>query len=133
MIYIIRHGQTEMNGAHLLQGRSDSPLNEAGIQQAKEARDRLKDVIFSYVFTSPLKRAVQTANIIAPEVLPVVDERLIEMDYGPYEGTDLNHLPTEIVTFFMIPINGAVKMPFPKTVTLFGIRTDFSSLHPSNA
>ncbi len=100
MIYIIRHGQTEMNGAHLLQGRSDSPLNEAGIQQAKEARDRLKDVIFSYVFTSPLKRAVQTANIIAPEVLPVVDERLIEMDYGPYEGTDLNHLPTEIVTFF---------------------------------
>ncbi len=100
MIYIIRHGQTEMNHKKALQGRSDLPLNEAGIAQAREAAVRLQDVRFSRVYTSPLKRAVQTAGIIAPDLEPIIDDRLIEMDYGPYEGTDLNHLPPEILVFF---------------------------------
>ena len=47
------------------------------------------------MYSSPLIRAVQTAEIIAPQVKPVIDERLIEMDYGPYEGTDLTHLSPE--------------------------------------
>ncbi len=50
--------------------------------------------------TSPLKRAVQTAQIVAPDVEPVIDDRLIEMDYGPYEGADLKALPPEVLTFF---------------------------------
>lgn len=99
-IYIIRHGKTQMNHANLLQGRSDIPLNEEGIRQAQEAADRLRDVRFDHVFTSPLGRAVQTAAIVVPGVEPVVDELLIEMDYGPFEGTDLTHLPAELVTFF---------------------------------
>ena len=96
MMYIIRHGQTEMNQLRRLQGRSDHPLNEAGIAQAGQAARSLQKVTFEYVFTSPLKRAVQTAEIIAPGVSPVTDDRLIEMDYGMYEGADLNHLPPEI-------------------------------------
>lgn len=99
-IYIIRHGKTAMNHANLLQGRSDIPLNEEGIRQAQSAADRLKDVRFDYVFTSPLGRAVQTASIIVPGVKPLVEDLLIEMDYGPFEGTDLTHLPEELVSFF---------------------------------
>jgi len=60
----------------------------------------LKEVSFAHVFTSPLQRAVQTAKLIAPDIQPVMDERLIEMDYGPYEGMDLNNLPPEVITFF---------------------------------
>ena len=100
MIYIIRHGQTEMNQLRRLQGRSDHPLNEAGIAQAGQAARSLQGIAFDHVFTSPLKRAIQTAEIIAPGVSPVTDDRLIEMDYGMYEGADLNHLPPEILTFF---------------------------------
>ena len=100
MIYLIRHGQTELNSRHVLQGRSDYPLNASGIAQAKAAAEMLKGVRFDYVYTSPLQRAVQTAGLVAPEITPVVDERLIEMDYGPYEGADLHHLPPEILTFF---------------------------------
>ncbi len=100
MICIIRHGQTEMNQHHVLQGRSDHALNEAGIAQARRAAELLKDVSFDHVFTSPLKRAVQTARIVVPNVCPRIDDRLIEMDYGPYEGTDLHDLPPEILTFF---------------------------------
>ena len=61
MIYIIRHGKTELNRAKALQGRSDHPLNEEGILQAKEAAEKLRDVSFDYVFSSPLIRALQTA------------------------------------------------------------------------
>ena len=100
MIYIIRHGQTELNNRQVLQGRSDWPLNEIGIKQAQEAAARLKAIPFSAVYSSPLIRARQTAGIVAPEIAPVIDERLIEMDYGPYEGTDLTKLQPEVITFF---------------------------------
>ena len=100
MLYIIRHGQTEMNSRHVLQGRSNYPLNDIGISQAREAARKLAGISFAYVFSSPLQRAVQTARIVAPEVDPVIEERLIEMDYGPYEGLDLKGLPPEVLTFF---------------------------------
>lgn len=107
MIYIIRHGQTELNNANVLQGRSDCPLNEKGIAQAREAGQWLKDqgIVFSYVYSSPLKRAVRTAEIIAPEKPVVIDDRLIEMDYGPYEGMDLKNPAPEITTFFSDFVN----------------------------
>ena len=102
MFYIVRHGQTELNSKHALQGRSDHPLNEAGTHQARDAAQKLENlgIRFDRVYSSPLVRAVQTAGIVAPDMEPIIDERLIEMDYGPYEGTDLNNLPPEILEFF---------------------------------
>lgn len=102
MIYIIRHGQTELNNRSVLQGRSDHPLNEVGIAQAEAAAGHLweQGIAFDRVFSSPLIRAIQTARIVAPDLEPVVDERLIEMDYGPYEGADLTHPTPELATFF---------------------------------
>lgn len=113
MIYIIRHGQTEKNKAKVLQGRSDVPLNDAGRQQAAEVRERFEreGLSFDKIYTSPLVRAVETAQIVAgaaPHQIVTgaapqqfeVDSRLIEMDYGPYEGMDLTHPAPEIITFF---------------------------------
>lgn len=112
MIYIIRHGQTELNNAHVLQGRSNFPLNENGIAQAREVGQWLMDqgIVFSHVYSSPLKRAIQTAELIAPEKPAVADDRLIEMDYGPYEGMDLNDPAPEVITFF----NDFVNNPAPQ-------------------
>ena len=100
MIYIIRHGKTELNKANVLQGRSNHPLNEEGIEQAKKAAETLREVRFDHVFSSPLIRAVRTAEIVCPDKKPVIDERLIEMDYGPYEGSDLKNPSPEVITFF---------------------------------
>ena len=107
MIYIIRHGQTELNNAHVLQGRSDYPLNEKGIVQAREVGQWFTDqgIVFSYVYSSPLGRAVQTAELITKERSIVIDDRLIEMDYGPYEGMDLENPAPEITTFFSDFVN----------------------------
>ena len=102
MIYIIRHGQTALNNRQVLQGRSDHPLNAQGVAQAKAAASRLRErgIIFDRVFSSPLIRVIQTARIIAPGVLVETDDRLIEMDYGPYEGMDLNAPAPEVIAFF---------------------------------
>ena len=100
MIYIIRHGQTELNNRKALQGRSDHPLNEAGVEQAKEAAARLAEARFDKVYSSPLTRALQTADIVAPGLSAQTDERLIEMDYGPYEGMSLADPAPEVVEFF---------------------------------
>ena len=108
MIYIIRHGETRKNKEKLLQGRSNDPLNEAGIRQAEEARDFFKDrgVHFKKVYTSPLVRAVRTAEIIAGGAAEITaDDRLLEMDYGPYEGTSLEPPAPEVLYFFMDFVN----------------------------
>lgn len=110
MIYLIRHGQTDQNVAWRIQGQRDFPLNETGIRQAEAARDALKElgISFDKVISSPLSRAVRTAEIVtgadgaeasgAPEI--ILDDRLKEMDYGPYEGADLKNLPEALKEFF---------------------------------
>ena len=107
MIYIVRHGQTEKNRAKLLQGRSDAPLNEAGIRQAEELRAAFAeaDITIDRVYSSPMGRAVQTAAIIADGITPETDDRLIEMDYGPYEGMDLTNPAPEVIYFFQDFVN----------------------------
>ena len=107
MLYIIRHGKTDLNAKMLMQGRSDHPLNDAGLAQAEEAAGRFRGmgVRIDKVYSSPLIRAVQTAEAIAPDADLVIDGRLIEMDYGPYEGMDLNDPDPEVLDFFMDFVN----------------------------
>ena len=102
-IYVIRHGQTDANLHHELQGRRDVPLNEQGREQARRVRALLNErgILFDRVYSSPLGRAVETARIVAGGNVPVkTDDRLLEMDYGPYEGMDLRKPVPEVVTFF---------------------------------
>lgn len=85
MIYIVRHGQTDWNIEGRYQGRIDTDLNEVGIKQAEEICKELKNVEFDKVFSSPLKRAYKTAQIICDNEI-TVDERLIERCNGKLEG-----------------------------------------------
>ncbi len=105
MIYIVRHGKTDKNKANVLQGRSDLPLNDDGVQEAEDAAKKLGSIKFSRVYSSPLRRAVETAKILAPDLEPTLDERLVEMDYGPYEGADLTNPSPEIIAFFSDFVN----------------------------
>ena len=83
MIYIVRHGQTEMNHRKVLQGRSDDPLDEIGFAQAQAAAEKLMGIRFDRVYTSPLKRAIQTARIIAPYVDPEIVRTLYYWGSSP--------------------------------------------------
>lgn len=101
--YIIRHGETDLNRRGLLQGRSNSPLNETGRQQARYAAAFLAahGVTFDRIYTSPAMRAIETGMIITGgQVEFQINDDLMEMDYGPYEGVSLTDMPPELATFF---------------------------------
>ena len=90
MLYIMRHGKTEWNELHKLQGRTDIPLNEEGRQMAKIAGEKYKDINFDVCYCSPLVRAKETAKLVLEgRNVPIIyDERLREMSFGIYEGTE---------------------------------------------
>ena len=85
MIYFVRHGETEWNKIGRMQGHIDIELNEEGKNQAQIVHNKLSGVKFDKVFSSPLKRTKQTAQIIS-ESEPIIDERLIERFNGELEG-----------------------------------------------
>ena len=104
-IWITRHGQTRLNKARLMQGLTDEPLNERGLEQAREARALIGDVKFDAVYTSPLKRAVMTGAVIGgvdPSEV-ITDKRIIEADFGPFEGKKYYLLGPAMTLYWMFP------------------------------
>ncbi|MCM1543122.1 MAG: histidine phosphatase family protein [Blautia sp.] len=87
-IYLMRHGETDWNKARRLQGQSDIPLNEYGIELAVKTAEALADVCFDRAFCSPLGRARETAKIILGDrKTPLyADARLKEINFGTNEG-----------------------------------------------
>lgn len=87
-IYLIRHGVTDANKCKSLQGRTDISLNEQGRELARITAEGLKDVKFDIIFTSPLKRAKETAEIIRGnrDIPLIVEEQIQEISFGEYEG-----------------------------------------------
>ncbi len=104
-IDIIRHGETDYNRRLLVQGKTDIPLNETGRSQAAEARKKLGEPVYDRVYVSPLKRAVETAELISGvcKADMVVDLRLEEMGFGVMEGTKLEELPSHVNALFYEP------------------------------
>lgn len=87
---LIRHGQTDWNVEHRIQGSTDIPLNSRGRDQARDvARSLAEDDAWDVVYSSPLSRALETARIIAdvlglPE--PTLEPRIVERSFGEVEG-----------------------------------------------
>lgn len=90
MLYIMRHGKTDWNSLHKLQGRTDVPLNEEGRHMAKTAHDECRNVHIDICFCSPLVRAMETAQIVLEgrDIPIITDDRLVEMCFGDYEGME---------------------------------------------
>lgn len=82
-IYVVRHGRVPSNDKKIVGGRTNEELTEVGIKQAEYVKDKLKDISFDAIFSSNVKRAVQTAEIINIYGLDIcLDERLAERDPG---------------------------------------------------
>lgn len=88
-IYSTRHGQTDYNAKDLILGTTDIELNQTGIMQAYELAEKVKSLPrIDIIISSPMKRALKTAQIVASEcnINIITDERLREWNYGKYEG-----------------------------------------------
>lgn len=96
-LHVVRHGRTEANAAGLLLGRADPVLDDVGRQQAVAIGRALPDC--SIVVSSPLARCRETAALIAEQGGVdelMVDERLIEIDYGALDLTPMREVPNEL-------------------------------------
>ena len=94
MIYLARHGETDDNARRVVQGSTDTPLNERGRDQARDLALRARAVRAVTVWTSHLRRAAETAEIVAGVLKAdvIVDERLAESRRGSWEGRALDEI-----------------------------------------
>ena len=94
-LILVRHGESEWNRAGRIQGQVNSPLTDLGINQSKATRDYLSGILLNQqleIYTSPLDRALQTAEIIAqgidyPSRKIIIEERLNDFNLGEISGT----------------------------------------------
>jgi broad specificity phosphatase PhoE len=97
ILYMMRHGQTDWNVKQRSQGWNDIPLNEKGVVQARLASEKLQNIEIETIYSSDLKRAKKTADIISASLdLPVhYTKRLREMNFGKAEGVKKTDLPAK--------------------------------------
>ncbi|MFF3100779.1 histidine phosphatase family protein [Viridibacillus arvi] len=90
-ICVVRHGETDWNALGRLQGVTDVPLNNKGVQQAKECGVFFKNTNWAAIYTSPLSRAKHTAEIINEQLhIPLIEiEEFKERSFGEAEGMDM--------------------------------------------
>ncbi|MBR5337595.1 MAG: histidine phosphatase family protein [Lachnospiraceae bacterium] len=113
-IWITRHGQTDLNKNRIMQGSINEPLNETGIAQAYEVKEKLQGISFDAVISSPLIRAVKTASIIGdiPESEVIKDRRLVEFRFGRFENMEYSKMGPAMILYWILP----ELFPRPKTV-----------------
>lgn len=97
-ILLVRHGETVDNARQIMQGQTQGELNERGREQARQVAERLAKEHVDAVIASDLRRAIQTAEIIAtPHSLPVVSTPLLrERDWGGFTGRYIPELRGEV-------------------------------------
>ena len=96
-LYLVRHGETVDNAAHIMQGQTPGKLNEAGIAQAEEVAKKMTNDHIDVFVSSDLHRSIQTCEIIAkPHHQAVVTTPLIrERDWGSFTGKFIPSLPKD--------------------------------------
>jgi probable phosphoglycerate mutase len=92
VLYLVRHGRTEANAGGRLQGRIDLPIDEVGRAQAAALTSVVPEP--DVLICSPLLRTRQTAEVFG--MVPVIDDRWIELSYGDYEGVPLTSLGADV-------------------------------------
>lgn len=118
-ILLIRHGETALNAARIVQ-HPDTPLNERGVGQARRIAERLADFPVSAIISSDYARAYMTAQAIARVTgLPVViQESLRERNFGDVRGTAHADLPVDLYAPDFHPSGGESWSMFHERVTV---------------
>ena len=113
-IVLIRHGETEWNTLGKFQGATDIPLSANGKLQANELKKRFSTASnWDFIYSSPLKRAFETAQIIASSksVQPMVCEDISEICFGPWEGLTIKDIKEKYPTEYDLWRNDTVEGP----------------------
>lgn len=109
---LVRHGETEWNALGKFQGCKDISLSKEGMLQAEYLKKRFEDK-FDYIFTSPLKRAIQTAEVISEssKIKPIIELELREINFGDWEGLTINEIEANFPEKFIEWKNDELNAP----------------------
>lgn len=115
-IYLIRHGETDWNNEGKYQGRRNINLNEKGVNQAHKIGKKLKDYNIDHIYSSTLKRAHTTSEIINTYVNRNIttSEDLVEINVGKWEGMTWDKIKLEYEEFLEQWMKDRVNVPMPK-------------------
>lgn len=124
-VYLTRHGQTEWNIEKRLQGRGNSPLTKSGIERAEELKERIRELHIDAIYSSPIERALHTANILKGEknIEVITNEGLMEMCFGDYEGRRTDEVMSENPEWNIdLIMHGDINLCAPNGETLGSVR-----------
>ncbi len=99
-LFFIRHGQTEANIDGILTGALETNLSQKGIEDAKKVGEELTEK-FDFYYCSPLKRTHQTLNALRGDVEFIIDERVIEVSSGDWQGKLRSELPEQEYSLYV--------------------------------
>jgi broad specificity phosphatase PhoE len=123
-LILVRHGRTEWNRVERFRGRADIELDNVGIKQAEAAAARIADWQVSAVYSSPLRRALTTAEILAYpfglEVKPLPG--IIDIDYGEWQGLSPDEAAAKSDSLYSKWLANPHKMKFPGGESLDMVR-----------
>ena len=127
-LMLIRHGDTAWNVDEIFRGRADVELNETGIKQAELLASYLTDERIIAIYSSPLRRALRTAEIIAipHHVMPAPE--LIDFDYGEWQGLSHDTVNERYQTLYAQWLNNPHLVKVPKGESLDDVRKRATSL-----
>jgi len=121
-IFLIRHGETEWNVKGVFRGRIDVPLSSVGVKQAEFLGKYLSGVDFEAIYSSPLKRALETAMAIARFQRGKVDDRLIDICYGDWKGKFEDEIKVAYPKLYYEWLRNPHKVKFPRGEGLSDVR-----------
>ena len=139
-LYLVRHGETDANVSGIWQGSTDSPLNERGLAQARALARRVarEQLPISVIYSSPLRRARQTAEMVAKALgdLPIIlDSGLAEYHLGEWEGLSYQQLKDDKRLWARMAENPDFIPPGGESARQFATRllTSFQTIIRQNA
>ena len=130
ILYIIRHGQTAWNKEEVFRGTKDIPLNEVGQKEAAALGTYLKDIQFNAIYTSPLSRAVQTAEAVARAqgISPDVEASLMDLNFGSWQGVSHEEIKKSYPELYHTWKTAPDQVKFPKGESLHHVLTRIEDL-----
>ncbi len=123
-LVIIRHGATDSNRQRRYLGKTDEALSIEGVRQLAEYKDLQCYPAIDCLFVSPMKRCIQTADILYPQFKPIRIKEWSEMDFGDFEGKNHTELQADNRYRKWIESNGRINFPNGESMAEFVTRCE---------
>jgi broad specificity phosphatase PhoE len=123
-ILLIRHGETDWNKEQVFRGKSDVPLNQTGLSQARAVGKALEEIAIDAIYASPLARALETARVLAEgrHVTIRAEEGLSDVDFGLWQGMSKENVKRDYPDLYDTWLTAPQLVTLPRGETLLEVQ-----------